>query len=327
MNYEPSHRKPPSQERWPNATPANAWPAYGYDEAAQPAAAMAGRAGPGYGSAPPWESYTWGNQGSYGQTSYGQASYGQASDTQAYPVADDWVTDGFDGMADGYRAPVGYREQVEYQGYPEQAAYQDYPEQAEYPGYQEQAGYPEAGYGALSVLVAPDMIGDWWQPGTRVAPAREASRDSVVIGAVTGFLSAAVAVGVATLAAGLIRSQASPVSVFGAMVLDRLPAGPRAALLSHLGTHGGAVLLLGLAGAIGVLAGIAARRRPGIWVAGLAVAGLLGAFVAVTRSGGRTIDVLPPAVGVAAGIMALLWLAHAAAPITAPVSTAPRRPR
>jgi hypothetical protein len=28
MSYEPSHRKPPRQERWPNATPGEGWPAY-----------------------------------------------------------------------------------------------------------------------------------------------------------------------------------------------------------------------------------------------------------------------------------------------------------
>ena len=28
MSYHPSHRKPPRQERWPDATPDQAWPAY-----------------------------------------------------------------------------------------------------------------------------------------------------------------------------------------------------------------------------------------------------------------------------------------------------------
>ena len=28
MSYDPSHRMPPSQERWPAATPAEGWPSY-----------------------------------------------------------------------------------------------------------------------------------------------------------------------------------------------------------------------------------------------------------------------------------------------------------
>jgi hypothetical protein len=28
MSYDPSHRRPPRQDRWPNATPQEGWPAY-----------------------------------------------------------------------------------------------------------------------------------------------------------------------------------------------------------------------------------------------------------------------------------------------------------
>ena len=28
MSYDPSHRKPPRQERWPNATPPEGWPSH-----------------------------------------------------------------------------------------------------------------------------------------------------------------------------------------------------------------------------------------------------------------------------------------------------------
>ena len=28
MSYDPSHRMPPRQERWPTATPAEGWPSY-----------------------------------------------------------------------------------------------------------------------------------------------------------------------------------------------------------------------------------------------------------------------------------------------------------
>jgi hypothetical protein len=96
--------------------------------------------------------------------------------------------------------------------------------------------------------------------------------------------------------------------------------------MTHLGAHGGTVLLLGVTGVIAVVLGCAARRNASIGVAGLAAAGLLGAFVAITRPGSRTIDILPPAIGAAAGIMALLWLARAAAPPrSAPPRSAPPR--
>ena len=33
MSYDPSHRKPPRQERWPQATPPSGWPSYRDDDA------------------------------------------------------------------------------------------------------------------------------------------------------------------------------------------------------------------------------------------------------------------------------------------------------
>ena len=35
MSYDPSHRMPPRQERWPQATPAEGWPSYRDGEAEQ----------------------------------------------------------------------------------------------------------------------------------------------------------------------------------------------------------------------------------------------------------------------------------------------------
>ena len=331
MDYEPSHRRPPRQERWPNATPQNAWPAYRQDDAGQapwPADAMAGRASHGYAPAPsvqrtrrdspPWDGSAWESPAWDGAA----AGYGGGVAT-AYPRTADRVLDGFDGVPDGYTGTAdGYAGAAD--GYTDWDGYGTEQEFAGPAGYLEPDEAPAYASGASSVLVAPDMVGDWWrQPDQDAATARDDGRDGLVIGAVMGFLSAAVAIGVATLAGGLIRPQASPVSVIGAVLLDRLPAGPRATVTAHLGAHGGSVLLLGLAAVVAVVAGVAARRNAGRWVLGLAAFGLLGSFVAVTRPGSRTIDVLPPAAGVAAGILALLWLARRAAPlITAPLSSA-----
>jgi hypothetical protein len=316
MNYEPSHRRPPQQERWPSATPGNAWPAY------QQTQAMAVQHGNGYAPAPaaphtrrdgapwdgaPWDDAPWtgGPRNDGGWSDGGRASGG-------------WDEGGWDGAATQFAADHGYSRWDDYGG--------PGPEFTGPAGDPEHDAYPAAESGACSVLVAPDMMGDWWQqPDEDTGRGREEGRDSLVIGAVMGFLPAAVAIGVATLAGGLVR-QASPVSVLGAVLLDRLPAGPRAALTAHLGTHSGSALLLGLAAVVAVVAGVAARRNAGFWVAGLGAAGLLGAFVAVTRPGSQTIDVLPPAVGGAAGILALLWLARAAAPLTAARAASARVP-
>ena len=65
---------------------------------------------------------------------------------------------------------------------------------------------------------------------------------------------------------------------------------------------------------VAVMLGYAARRNASLGVAGLA-RGLPGAFVAITRPESRTIDVIPPAIGVAAGIIALLWLTRMSAPL------------
>jgi len=110
MSYEPSHRKPPRQERWPNATPGEGWPAYqqgdgsrAWDSAAaresgaawEPAAAFAGSGtgsrnghaasgngyrGTGVGYAGAWDGYgdTWDGRGSarYGDDGHEGHGYG-----------------------------------------------------------------------------------------------------------------------------------------------------------------------------------------------------------------------------------------------------------
>ncbi len=64
MSYDPSHRKPPRQERWPNATPREGWPAYRQGEADQawrPVGALAGGSSNGYADARDGQGSAWGN--------------------------------------------------------------------------------------------------------------------------------------------------------------------------------------------------------------------------------------------------------------------------
>jgi hypothetical protein len=85
--------------------------------------------------------------------------------------------------------------------------------------------------------------------------------------------------------------------------------------MAHFGAHGQTVLLLGAVGFVAIVLGFMARRNPSVGVAGIAALGLLGAFVAVTRPESRASDVIPSAIGALAGIVALLWLARASAPV------------
>ena len=330
MSYEPSHRKPPRQERWPNATPGEGWPAYQqppWESAPAFAGSRNGSASNGYGD-------TWGGRDAARYSDpgpgYRAGGNGYGGATTAYPAAGDGYADGFDGAADGYRGGYGdggytddYRGAAG--GYGPAEDYYQAPN--DWDGYTQpgheftgSAGYlpQEEEYLALdsgsSVLVAPDTMGEWWreEPADR---AEVASPRGPVVGAVMGVLAAAVAIGVATLAAAFVRPQASPVSAIGGVFVDRIPATLKAHLMAHFGAHGQTLLLLGAIGLIAIVLGFMARRNVSIGVAGLAAFGLLGAFVAITRPESRASDVIPSAIGGLAGIVALLWLARASAPM------------
>ncbi len=182
-------------------------------------------------------------------------------------------------------------------------------------GYLAQDEYPPLDPAASSVLVAPDTMGEWWRQADRGWDGdRDPGERGPIVGAVTGLLAAAVAIGVATFAAAFVRPQASPVSAVAGVLIDHLPAALRTHLVAHVGAHGQTVLLVGAIGLAAMVFGGMARRNPSIGVAGIAAFGLLGAFVAVTRPESRASDVIPWAIGGTAGILALMWLARASAP-------------
>jgi hypothetical protein len=325
MSYEPSHRKPPRQERWPNATPGEGWPAYQQGDGGrtwEPAEVFAGSRN-GYGTA--------GSR--YGDAWNGSHGYGGAW-ADGFDGAADGAADGYaDGYAGGYAdAADGYGRTEDYQetgnGYDGYGGWDGFAQPGHEftgsAGYLAQDEYP-ALEPASSVLVAPDTMGEWWRQADRGDGADgDLDHRGPVVGAIMGFLAAAVAIGVATFAAAFVRPQASPASAVGAVLIDRLPATLRTHLMAHFGAHGQMVLLLGAIGLIAIVLGLVARRNPSVGVAGIAAFGLVGAFVAITRPESRASDVIPWAIGSVAGIMALMWLAHASAPTQ--VAVAPRRP-
>jgi hypothetical protein len=175
------------------------------------------------------------------------------------------------------------------------------------------------------VLVAPDLAGD-----AGLGQGRYLGRNGLIAAAMTGILAAAVAVGVATLAAAFVGPQASPVAAIGGVLIDRIPSALRSVAVEHLGTHGKTMLLLGTIGLIAVVIGCLARRSAAIGVAGLAALGLLGAFVVITRPTSHATDVIPSIAGGIVGVIAFAWLARAAAPVATPlrpVADGRRRPR
>jgi len=141
MSYDPSHRMPPRQERWPTATPAEGWASYRDGEqddlryGAQRAAAdyrqqaVATAAYPAVTNGYDWNGngYDWSGNGYTGTADgyagaaddfdriddgYGQAGHGYSRASVGYAGTNDGYTqvnDGYAGTADGYAgADNGY---------------------------------------------------------------------------------------------------------------------------------------------------------------------------------------------------------------------------
>jgi hypothetical protein len=277
MSYDPSHRMPPRQERWPAATPAEGWPSY--QTGAQPAMATAAypavRDGYGgyAGAADDFDGRELYRQDGYGQDGYGQDGYGQ---------------DGYDWGSTGgaYLGPGSYVE-------PGDALTED------------------------PALTAPDagVYPERWR--AEQARRREAWRRGPMVGAVIGLLATGVVLGVSTLAAAVLESAISPVGAMAAVFAGRTPAALRNALVHQFGAQGRTVLLLGMyvaIAAVAVVIGTLARRGAAAGVAGVAALTLFAAFVTITRPGSHVADVTPVVIGGLAGAAAVLWLFRAAAP-------------
>ena len=129
------------------------------------------------------------------------------------------------------------------------------------------------------------------------------------VGAAIGLLSGAVAIGAATLAAGLVGTGTSPVLAVGAAAVDASPEGLKRFAIDTFGTDDKTALLLGIGIvlAIGaVVLGIVSLRRPRAGVIGLVVLGTIGALAAVTRPSNGLLAAVPSIVGAAAGLWAFV---------------------
>ena len=139
---------------------------------------------------------------------------------------------------------------------------------------------------------------------------------TAAIGALTGLLAAAAAIGVAQLVAGVTGSAGEPVIAVGSAAIDLTPIPVKDFAIQHFGSDDKTVLLAGIyvvLALFAMLTGILARRRLAYGLAGLAVFAALGVAAVATRPVSGPADAIPTLVGVAAGAMVLLLLVRAAA--------------
>jgi hypothetical protein len=276
---------------------------------------------------PPWQAQQWPAEQSPAESWPAETAQGQAGYADAF--------DGARGYG-GYQDQGGNQDQGGYQGYgaSQQQGHGGYPDQA---GYQDQGG----GYGEIAngyaligdgfesspggyqdsrssgpMLTAPDQSG-WGGLDQEAGTAGNRGSRGIIVGAVMGFLAAAVAIGIATLAAAFFRPQASPIIAVGEWFIDHTPSWLKEFAIQKFGQHDKTMLLLGMYVTIALLAiviGVLSRRRTAIGIGGVAVFGLFGAYIAYTRPASRFSDVIPSIIGGIAGVAALLWLASAAEP-------------
>jgi len=144
---------------------------------------------------------------------------------------------------------------------------------------------------------------------------------SALAGATAGVLTAAVAMGVGQLAAGLGAAQSSPVLAVGQAAIDLTPPQVKDFAISTFGVDDKNALLVGILvilAAFAAVIGILAVRRLALGLAGLAVFACIGLAAALTRPTATAGYVIPTLVGAAAGAFALTRLVRAARELGSP---------
>ena len=145
------------------------------------------------------------------------------------------------------------------------------------------------------------------------APERATGR-RLLSGALTGLLTAAVALGVAELAAALISASSAPVIAVGETAINLTPIPVKEFAITHFGTHDKEALLTGIVVflvAFAALIGVAAVRRIGYGLAGLAVFAGIGMAAAVHLPTGTAVDVIPTLAGVGVAAVTMVVLVRA----------------
>src|SRR5689334_21216859 len=276
MSYDPSHRMPPRQERWPTATPAEGWPSY--QTGAQQAMATAAYPGVanGYGGYAGTADYFDGRD-DYGRDGYGRSSVGYAEPQDGC----DW---GYGG--EGYAGPGSYVE-------PRDALTEDPVLTA-----------PDAGVYPERWRAERARRREAWRRGPVVGAVTELLAIGVVLGVST--LAAAVLKSATSPVGAMaaVFADRTPAALRSAVVHQFGAQGRTVLLLGMYLTFA----------VVAVVIGTLARRNAAGGVAGVAAFTLFAAFVVITRPAGHVADVIPVVIGGLAGAAAVLWLFRAAAP-------------
>jgi DMSO/TMAO reductase YedYZ molybdopterin-dependent catalytic subunit len=157
------------------------------------------------------------------------------------------------------------------------------------------------------------------------APSDQHRQPSALAGAVAGVLTAAVAMGIGQLFAGLTNPESSPVIAVGQASIDLTPPAVKDFAISAFGADDKTALLTGILIVVAVFAaviGMLAVRRLGRGLAGLAVFASIGLAAALSRPDATPEYVIPTLAGAAAGAFALTRLIRAARMLGAPAGRA-----
>jgi DMSO/TMAO reductase YedYZ molybdopterin-dependent catalytic subunit len=134
-------------------------------------------------------------------------------------------------------------------------------------------------------------------------------------GLVAGLLTAAVALGVGQLVAGVTGQQGSPVVAVGGLSIDNTPPAVKDFAITTFGSHDKLALVSGILVILACFAagiGAVAVRRLAGGMAGLAIFAAVGLLAALTRPDSSVADIWPTLAGVAAGGVALYALVRTA---------------
>jgi DMSO/TMAO reductase YedYZ molybdopterin-dependent catalytic subunit len=149
-----------------------------------------------------------------------------------------------------------------------------------------------------------------------------------LLAALAGLVAAALALGVAELAAALVGPASSPVIAVGDAAITLTPEPVKHFAITTFGENDKIALVVGTLVVIALYAlliGLLALRDRRLGAVGIAMFGLLGFAAAVTRPAAGALDGLPSLLGAAAGIVALFAmiaaLAGPADDAAAPVET------
>jgi DMSO/TMAO reductase YedYZ molybdopterin-dependent catalytic subunit len=131
------------------------------------------------------------------------------------------------------------------------------------------------------------------------------------LGAIAGLLAAGTALGVGQFVAGLTGASGSPVVAVGELQIDFTPSWLKNFAISTFGPDDKLVLVTGIVvvlAAFAAVAGVAATRRMGYGMAGLAVFAAIGLTAAASRPNATVASLLPTLAATAAAGAVLLAL-------------------